>query len=82
MKRHFDEFCDIYDKKYAGMFRPDRIRATGERFLTCGECHVAEKRVHHLATRGHGARFLTFIHWERRPNRLARSREVGADAIR
>ena len=38
--RHFDEFCYVYDEKYAvthGMFRPDRIRDICERFLTCGD---------------------------------------------
>ena len=46
--RHFDEFCDIYDERYAatyGMFRLDRIRDIGERFLTCGDYRLGVARI-------------------------------------
>ena len=35
-ERHFQDFCDLYDEKYAstyGMFRLDRVRDICERFL-------------------------------------------------
>ena len=38
--RHFDDFCEQYDEKYAatyGMYRLDRIQQLGERFCTCGD---------------------------------------------
>lgn len=47
-ERHFDEFCDLYDDKYAstyGMFRLDRIRDIGERFLTCGDYRLGVARI-------------------------------------
>ena len=47
-ERHFDEFCDVYDEKYAatyGMFRLDRIRDIGERFLTCGDYRLGVARI-------------------------------------
>ena len=34
--RHLEEFCDVYDERYAAkysMFRLERIRDIGERFL-------------------------------------------------
>ena len=47
-ERHFDEFCDAYDEKYAatcGMFRLDRIHDIGERFLTCGDYRQGVARI-------------------------------------
>ena len=47
-ERHFDEFCDVYDEKYAatyGMFRLDRIRDMGERFLGCGDYRLGVARI-------------------------------------
>ena len=38
--RHFPDFCEQYDEKYAakyGMFRLERIQQIGERFATCGD---------------------------------------------
>ena len=38
-ERHFSEFCDVYEDRYAkkyGMFRLDRIQTVGEKFCTCG----------------------------------------------
>lgn len=46
--RHLDEFCDVYDEKYAakyGMFRLERIRDIGERFLTCGDYRLGLARI-------------------------------------
>ena len=45
---HLDEFCDVYDEKYAakyGMFRVDRIRDICERFLTCGDYRLGVARI-------------------------------------
>ncbi len=39
-ERHFDDFCEQYDEKYAskyGMFRLERIQQIGEKFSTCGD---------------------------------------------
>ena len=39
-ERHLQELCEVYDERYAvkyGMFRLDRIREIGERFVTCGD---------------------------------------------
>jgi hypothetical protein len=39
-ERHFADFCDRYDEKYAatyGRYRLERIRQLGERFCTCGD---------------------------------------------
>lgn len=39
-ERHFAEFCEQYDEKYAGtygMYRLERIQQIGERFSTCGD---------------------------------------------
>ena len=47
-ERHFDEFCDVYDERCAatyGMFRLDRIRDIGERFLTCGDYRLGVARI-------------------------------------
>jgi hypothetical protein len=47
-ERHLDEFCDVYDERYAakyGMFRLDRIREIGERFLTCGDYRLGVARI-------------------------------------
>ena len=38
-ERHFVDFCEQYDEKYAatyGMYRLDRIQQIGERFSSCG----------------------------------------------
>lgn len=38
--RHFADFCEQYDEKYAatyGMYRLDRIQHIGERFSKCGD---------------------------------------------
>ena len=46
--RHLDEFCDVYDEKYAakyGMFRLERIRDIGERFLTCRDYRLGLARI-------------------------------------
>lgn len=46
--RHFDECCDLYEDKYAstyGMFRLDRIRDIGERFLTGGDYRLGVARI-------------------------------------
>jgi len=46
--RHLDEFCDVYDEKYAakyGVFRLERIRDIGERFLTCGDYRRGVARI-------------------------------------
>ncbi len=46
--RHLDEFCDVYDERYAvkyGMFRLERIRDIGERFLTCGDYRLGVARI-------------------------------------
>ena len=46
--RHLGEFCDVYDEKYAakyGMFRLERIRDIGERFLTCGDYRRGVARI-------------------------------------
>ena len=48
LDRHLDEFCDVYDEKYAakyGMFRLERIRDIGERFLTCGDYRLGLARI-------------------------------------
>lgn len=40
LDRHLGEFCDVYDERYAAnydIFRLERIRDVGERFLTCGD---------------------------------------------
>jgi hypothetical protein len=45
---HFDGFCDIYEERYAAtyrMFRLDRIRDIGERFLTCGDYRFGVTRI-------------------------------------
>ena len=47
-ERHFDDFCDLYDEKYAsryGMFRLERICQVGERFLTCGDYRLGVARI-------------------------------------
>ena len=47
-ERHLDEFCDVYDERYAatyGMFRLDRIREIGRRFLTCGDYRLGVARI-------------------------------------
>ena len=47
-ERRFEQFCDVYDEKYAGtygMFRLDRIRDIGERFLTCGDYRLGVARI-------------------------------------
>ena len=47
-ERHFDQFCDVYDERdtaTCGMFRLDRIRDIGERFVTCGDCGVGVARI-------------------------------------
>jgi len=47
-EQHFEEFCNIYDERYAttyGMFRLDRIRDIGERFLTCGDYRRGVARI-------------------------------------
>ena len=47
-ERHFDKFCRVYDERYAatyGMFRLDRIRDIGERFLTCGDYRHGVARI-------------------------------------
>ena len=47
-ERHFTEFCDVYDERFAstyGMFRLDRIRDIGERFLTCGDYRLGVARI-------------------------------------
>ena len=39
-ERHFSDFCEHYDEKYAatyGRYRPQRIQQPGERFSTCGD---------------------------------------------
>jgi transposase-like protein len=39
-EQHFDDFCRLYDEKYAatyGRYRLERIRQLGERFTTCGD---------------------------------------------
>ena len=39
-ERHFVDFCNLYDEKYAetyGMFRLERFQRLGERFATCGD---------------------------------------------
>ncbi len=39
-ERHFVDFCNLYDKRYAetyGMFRLEKIQRLGERFATCGD---------------------------------------------
>jgi len=39
-ERHFDDFCDRYDEKYAatyGRYRLERVQQLGERFCTCGD---------------------------------------------
>jgi hypothetical protein len=39
-ERHFAEFCEHYEEKYAatyGKYRLDRIQQIGERFCTCGD---------------------------------------------
>ncbi|MBS3763816.1 MAG: transposase [Planctomycetes bacterium] len=39
-ERHFADFCEQYDEKYAptyGMYRLERIQQLGERFSTCGD---------------------------------------------
>jgi len=46
--RHLDEFCDVYDEKYAakyGLFRLERIRDICERFLTCGDYRLGLARI-------------------------------------
>jgi hypothetical protein len=46
--RHLDEFCDVYDEKYAaqyGMFRLERIRDMGARFMTCGDYRLGVARI-------------------------------------
>ena len=48
LDRHLDEFCDVYNEKYAakyGMFRLERIRDIGERFLTCGDYRLGVARI-------------------------------------
>jgi hypothetical protein len=45
---HLDEFCDDYDERYAamyGMFRLERIRQIGDRFLTCGDYRLGVARI-------------------------------------
>ncbi len=47
-ERHFNEFCDIYDERYAatyGMFRLERIRDIGDRFLSCGDYRLGAARI-------------------------------------
>lgn len=47
-ERHLDEFCDVYDERYGakyGMFRLERIREIGERFLTCGDYRLGVARI-------------------------------------
>ncbi|MEE8442049.1 MAG: hypothetical protein V3S41_10020 [Spirochaetia bacterium] len=47
-ERHFNEFCDIYDERYAatyGMFRLERIRDIGDRFLFCGDYRLGVARI-------------------------------------
>ena len=47
-ERHFDEFCDVYDERFAttyGLFRRDRIRDIGKRFLTCGDYRLGVARI-------------------------------------
>jgi hypothetical protein len=47
-ERHFEEFCDVYDERYAakyGMFRLDHIRDICERFLTCGDYRLGVARI-------------------------------------
>ena len=39
-ERHFANFCEQYDEKYAGTYgryRLERIQQLGERFTTCGD---------------------------------------------
>jgi hypothetical protein len=39
-ERHFEDFCEQYDEKYAatyGRYRLERIQQLGERFSTCGD---------------------------------------------
>jgi hypothetical protein len=39
-ERHFEDFCEQYDEKYAaayGRYRLERIQQIGERFSTCGD---------------------------------------------
>jgi hypothetical protein len=39
-ERHFSDFCEHYDEKYAatyGRYRLERIQQLGERFSTCGD---------------------------------------------
>jgi hypothetical protein len=39
-ERHFENFCEHYEKKYAatyGRYRLERIQQIGERFCTCGD---------------------------------------------
>ena len=46
--RHFPDFCEQYDEKYAvkyGMFRLERIQQIGERFATCGDYLLGIARV-------------------------------------
>jgi hypothetical protein len=46
--RHLQEFCDVYDEKYAakyGLFRLERIRNICERFLTCGDYRRGVARI-------------------------------------
>jgi hypothetical protein len=47
-ERHLEEFCDVYDERYAakyGMFRLDHIRDICERFLTCGDYRLGVARI-------------------------------------
>ena len=39
-ERHFDDFCEQYNEKYAadyGKYRLERIQKIGDRFYTCGD---------------------------------------------
>lgn len=47
-ERHFNEFCDVYHERYAttyGMFRLDRVRDIGKRFLSCGGYRLGVARI-------------------------------------
>jgi hypothetical protein len=46
--RHFADFCDRYDEKYAatyGRYRLERIQQLGERFCTCGDYLLGVARI-------------------------------------